>query len=101
MITGVAAWSIWGGDIFPQNQPQDSKPSKKTSSPNIKHAADWSVEDLRAWLHEVSAALAFLARWCNAYIADGWRQRGLDAGGEATSKSELVAMVETAQRAPK
>ncbi|KAK3670108.1 hypothetical protein LTR78_010048 [Recurvomyces mirabilis] len=39
LVTAVAAWSIWGGDMFPQ-QP-DPKGEPET----------WSEEDVKRWLN--------------------------------------------------
>ncbi|KAK3299323.1 uncharacterized protein B0H64DRAFT_388096 [Chaetomium fimeti] len=38
LVTGVAVWAIWGGDLFPQEQ--DPKGAPET----------WSREELRRWL---------------------------------------------------
>ncbi|RKU43434.1 hypothetical protein DL546_005807 [Coniochaeta pulveracea] len=38
LVTGVAIWSIWGGDMFPQAA--DPKGDPET----------WSMEELRRWL---------------------------------------------------
>lgn len=41
LVTGVAVWSIWGGDMFPQTP--DPKGDPET----------WSMEELRRWLAAV------------------------------------------------
>ncbi|KAL2197424.1 hypothetical protein P885DRAFT_34932, partial [Corynascus similis CBS 632.67] len=38
LVTGVAVWAIWGGDMFPQEQ--DPKGDPET----------WTREELRRWL---------------------------------------------------
>ncbi|KAI6804327.1 hypothetical protein KC332_g9111 [Hortaea werneckii] len=38
VITGVAAWSIWGGDMFPQGAEPKGDPR------------NWTEEEMRAWL---------------------------------------------------
>lgn len=43
VITGVAAWSIWGGDMFPQQEEPKGDPR------------NWSEEDMRRWLDNVSS----------------------------------------------
>ena len=42
VVTGVAAWSIWGGDMFPAQADPTGEPE------------DWSEEDMRRWLNSVS-----------------------------------------------
>lgn len=44
MVTAVAAWSIWGGDIFPAQLPPEPAGEPET----------WSLEDLRGYLKAVS-----------------------------------------------
>lgn len=41
LVTAAAAWSIWGGDMFPQTEDPKGDPSK------------WSVEEMRLWLNNV------------------------------------------------
>ncbi|KAH6626219.1 hypothetical protein B0J18DRAFT_424262 [Chaetomium sp. MPI-SDFR-AT-0129] len=38
LVTGVAVWAIWGGDMFPQEQDPKGDPGT------------WSKEELRRWL---------------------------------------------------
>ncbi|KAK1783581.1 hypothetical protein QBC45DRAFT_399755 [Copromyces sp. CBS 386.78] len=39
IVTGVAAWSIWGSDVFPQDQ------SDPKGNPE-----EWTREEMRRWL---------------------------------------------------
>ncbi|KAJ4420765.1 hypothetical protein N0V85_000479 [Neurospora sp. IMI 360204] len=39
IVTGAAAWSIWGGDVFPQAQ-ADPKGNPE----------EWTREEMRTWL---------------------------------------------------
>jgi hypothetical protein len=41
LVTAAAAWSIWGGDMFPQGEDPKGDPQK------------WSEEDMRRWLNNV------------------------------------------------
>jgi hypothetical protein len=41
LVTAAAAWSIWGGDMFPQTEDPKGDPQK------------WSEEEMRAWLNNV------------------------------------------------
>lgn len=41
LITAAAAWSIWGGDMFPQ--PEDPKGDPQ----------NWTEEQMRQWLKNV------------------------------------------------
>lgn len=43
IVTGVAAWSIWGSDVFPQDQ-TDPKGNPE----------EWTREEMRRWLKLVS-----------------------------------------------
>jgi hypothetical protein len=43
LVTAAAAWSIWGGDMFPQVEDPKGDPQK------------WSEEEMRAWLNNVSS----------------------------------------------
>ncbi|KAK4657030.1 hypothetical protein QC762_209300 [Podospora pseudocomata] len=38
LVTGVAVWAIWGGDMFPTSPDPTGNPE------------EWSKEDLRRWL---------------------------------------------------
>ncbi|KAJ9143712.1 hypothetical protein NKR23_g6302 [Pleurostoma richardsiae] len=38
LITGVAVWSIWGGDMFPRDEDPTGDPET------------WSKEEMRRWL---------------------------------------------------
>ncbi|QIX00103.1 hypothetical protein AMS68_005620 [Peltaster fructicola] len=38
LVTGVAAWTIWGGDMFPQAEDPKGEPEK------------WTDEEMRRWL---------------------------------------------------
>ncbi|KAK0635345.1 hypothetical protein B0T17DRAFT_612223 [Bombardia bombarda] len=38
LVTGVAVWAIWGGDVFPQQQDPNGDPDT------------WTREELRRWL---------------------------------------------------
>ncbi|KAK0719713.1 hypothetical protein B0H67DRAFT_573862 [Lasiosphaeris hirsuta] len=38
LVTGVAVWAIWGGDIFPAESDPKGNPE------------DWSKEEMRRWL---------------------------------------------------
>lgn len=42
LVTGVAAWTIWGGDMFPQAEDPKGEPEK------------WTDEEMRRWLRSVS-----------------------------------------------
>ena len=47
LVTGVALWAIWGGDLFPQaNDP--------TGDPET-----WTREELRRWMAAVGQALGW------------------------------------------
>jgi hypothetical protein len=54
LVTGVAVWAIWGGDMFPPEQ--DPKGDPET----------WTREELRRWLSAVSRSLP----WALPVIAD-------------------------------
>jgi hypothetical protein len=41
-VTAVAAWSIWGSDLFPAEPDPTGNP------------ADWTTEEMRRWLAAVS-----------------------------------------------
>ncbi|KAK0668928.1 hypothetical protein QBC41DRAFT_320918 [Cercophora samala] len=41
LVTGVAVWAIWGGDMFPTTPDPTGNPE------------EWSKEDLRRWLAAV------------------------------------------------
>ena len=59
IITAAAAWSIWGGDIFPaQSDPTGSK--KPLRIPfwgrwliEIQDPENWSEDEMRRWLNAV------------------------------------------------
>ncbi|KAJ5778225.1 hypothetical protein N7520_001471 [Penicillium odoratum] len=83
MVTAVAAYSIWGTDVFPSEA--DPKGSKQnTSKRNIKiHAdgkdpEDWTADEMRRWL----------------------RVRGLLPANEAT-REELLERVKANLRIPR
>ncbi|KAK0752427.1 hypothetical protein B0T18DRAFT_318354 [Schizothecium vesticola] len=40
LVTGVAVWAIWGGDLIPQRGAPTG------------HPETWSEEELRTWLRE-------------------------------------------------
>ena len=42
IVTAVAAWSIWGGDMFPREADPKGDPD------------NWTLEELRRWLSNVS-----------------------------------------------
>ncbi|KKA17983.1 hypothetical protein T310_8073 [Rasamsonia emersonii CBS 393.64] len=46
IVTAVAAWGIWGGDIFPAEGDPRGNPD------------DWTIEELRRWLRTVERASA-------------------------------------------
>ncbi|KAK1827865.1 hypothetical protein QBC39DRAFT_266316 [Podospora conica] len=46
LVTGVAVWAIWGGDLLPQRGAPTG------------HPETWSEEELRSWLREVGDRLA-------------------------------------------
>ncbi|KAK5113858.1 hypothetical protein LTR85_010391 [Meristemomyces frigidus] len=39
IVTAVAAWSIWGGDMFPQQEDPKGEPET------------WSEDDMKRWLN--------------------------------------------------
>jgi len=45
IVTAVAAWSIWGGDMFPQAEDPKGEPET------------WSEDDMRRWLNAVCLRL--------------------------------------------
>ncbi len=42
LVTAVAAWGIWGGDMFPQAADPKGEPE------------NWTEEDMKRWLDSVS-----------------------------------------------
>jgi len=42
LVTAVAAWGIWGGDMFPQAEDPKGDPE------------NWTEEDMKRWLDSVS-----------------------------------------------
>jgi len=42
LVTAVAAWGIWGGDMFPQAPDPRGEPE------------NWTEEDMKRWLDSVS-----------------------------------------------
>ena len=83
LVTGVAAWSIWGGDMFPQAEDPKGEPET------------WSEEDMKRWLNAVS----LLDLLSIGQMAD-YKQRNLMAGSTAT-REELLARVKANMRAPR
>jgi hypothetical protein len=47
LVTAAAAWSIWGGDMFPQTEDPKGDPQK------------WSEDEMRAWLNNVRLNLSY------------------------------------------
>lgn len=85
IVTAVAAWSIWGGDMFPQQADPKGEPET------------WSDDDMKRWLNSVSEAVKTC---CAHFVADDWAQRNLMAGNTAT-REELLARVKANMRAPR
>lgn len=51
IVTGVAAWSIWGGDIFPGAEDPKGAPES------------WTEEEMLRWLRNVSPSMPSLEEW--------------------------------------
>ncbi|KAI9724487.1 MAG: hypothetical protein M1812_000555 [Candelaria pacifica] len=45
IVTAVAAWTIWGGDMFPAEKDPTGDPE------------NWTISELRRWLEAVRAFL--------------------------------------------
>lgn len=48
IVTGVAVWSIWGGDMFPKEADPKGEPEK------------WTDDEMKRWLKNVCFPLAKL-----------------------------------------
>jgi hypothetical protein len=48
IVTAVAAWAIWGGDMFPAAEDPKGNPE------------GWTKEELRRWLAAVGMAAIFI-----------------------------------------
>ena len=69
MVTAVAAWSIWGNDMFPAKQdpvggmlikpwtcsrPRTNETCMTDNESIPKDPEDWTYEEMRTWLRLVS-----------------------------------------------
>lgn len=79
LVTAVAVWAVYGGDMFPRE-------GDPTGSPE-----DWSREDMRRWLSAVSRPL-FVPLFATDNVAAQLVPRKLGhegrASGEDSSQSE-------------
>lgn len=88
IVVAAAAWTIWGGDMFPA-QP-DAKGDPKT----------WTREELRRWLAVVRATI-YRRRHVPIAAANKHRiQRNLFPG-EADTREQLLERVLANMRAPR
>lgn len=51
LVTGVAVWAIWGGDMFPQEADPTGDPER------------WTKEEMRRWLERVSFESSAIATY--------------------------------------
>ncbi|KAK0266910.1 hypothetical protein LTR35_016749 [Friedmanniomyces endolithicus] len=84
LVTAVAAWGIWGGDMFPQAADPKGEPE------------NWTEEDMKRWLDSVSGQ-SQRHRFSTVLTL---RKRNLMAGSTAT-REELLARVKANMRAPR
>lgn len=88
MVTGVAVWAIWGGDMFPQEQDPKGDPGT------------WSQEELRRWLAAVGYSpvavtllvVLMLIFWVAKPLSSRLRHQGAVAGARP-SKHENIKTV--------
>jgi len=80
IITAVAAWGIWGGDMFPaESDPSgsmDHPPSAcEVMSLSVIGPENWTVEEMRRWLRNVSCPLPRTLPSANPSLANSKRKK--------------------------
>lgn len=112
IVTAVAAWSIWGGDMFPAEDPKGGESSILCCLNShmlwilTNYGQDpsmWADSELKAWLDRVWAFFRITSVLFLWLLCENWRlfvpKRGLLPDGKA-SREDLLERVRANMRLP-